>query len=216
MGLKMASGTLTCGQLPRRMRLPPIILPALLLAFLPARAHAEDEAPQAKLPKPAVELISKQDPPRVVPRVLDRATPENTSITVSLARQRAFFFVGNEVAIDSPVSTGKRRGLTPLGDFTILEKATDFRSNLYGDFVDQSGRVLRRGVSTRIDSAPSGTRFRGAPMNYFMRLTEAGLGLHVGVLPGYPASHGSIRLPAEIAPLIYQRVKVGTPVKVEE
>ena len=52
-------------------------------------------------------------------------------------------------------------------------------------------------------------------MRYFMRLTDSGVGMHVGILPGYPASHGCIRLPAEIAPLIYSKVKLGTPVTIE-
>jgi len=51
-------------------------------------------------------------------------------------------------------------------------------------------------------------------MLYFMRLTNEGVGMHVGILPGYPASHGCIRMPSEIAPQIYVRVKLGTPVQV--
>jgi lipoprotein-anchoring transpeptidase ErfK/SrfK len=52
-------------------------------------------------------------------------------------------------------------------------------------------------------------------MKYFCRLTGGGVGMHIGILPGYPASHGCVRLPAEIAPLIYKNVKVGTPVRIE-
>ena len=53
-------------------------------------------------------------------------------------------------------------------------------------------------------------------MKWFMRLTDGGVGMHIGILPGYAASHGCVRLPAEIAPLIYQKVRVGTAVTVEE
>jgi lipoprotein-anchoring transpeptidase ErfK/SrfK len=52
-------------------------------------------------------------------------------------------------------------------------------------------------------------------MKWFCRLTNGGVGFHIGILPGYPASHGCIRLPADIAPLIYQKVKVGTLAVVE-
>jgi lipoprotein-anchoring transpeptidase ErfK/SrfK len=52
-------------------------------------------------------------------------------------------------------------------------------------------------------------------MKWFCRLTWNGVGMHVGILPGYPASHGCVRLPADIAPLIYQKVKIGTPVTIE-
>ncbi len=202
-------------------------LPAVILSFLavalvclcPA-AHAEPRAskpaqdqpkPKPKKQKPAAELISKQPKPRVVPRVLDRANPDNTRIYVSLSKQRAYLMVGDEIAIDSPISSGKRAGMTPKGSFTVLEKDRDHRSSVYGSFVNSSGHVVRSGVSTRIDSAPSGTTYRGAPMANFMRLTWEGIGLHVGILPGYPASHGCIRMPEEIAPLFYERVKMGTP-----
>ena len=53
-------------------------------------------------------------------------------------------------------------------------------------------------------------------MRWFMRLTNTGVGMHIGILPGYAASHGCVRLPSAIAPLIYDRVKVGTVVRVEE
>ena len=96
-----------------------------------------------------------------------------------------------------------------------MEKDPNHHSTIYGDFVDHSGRVVRAGVSLKVDSAPSGTHYVGAPMKWFMRLTGAGVGMHVGILPGYPASHGCVRLPGAIAPLIYRSVKVGTPVTIE-
>jgi lipoprotein-anchoring transpeptidase ErfK/SrfK len=122
---------------------------------------------------------------------------------------------GDQIYIDTPVSTGKRAGMTPTGNFRVMEKDPDHRSNIFGDFVDKNGRTVRTGVSTKIDSAPSGTHYVGAPMKWFCRLTSGGVGMHVGILPGYPASHGCCRLPAEIAPLIYQKVKVGTPVEIQ-
>ena len=71
------------------------------------------------------------------------------------------------------------------------------------------------GVSANIDSAPSGTHFVGAEMKWFMRLTGEGVGMHVGILPGYPASHGCIRMPSQAAELFYNHVKIGTPVEVQ-
>ncbi len=172
------------------------------------------------IPKPkqkkASELIKKQDPPRIAQRVLDRATPDNVSIRISLGEQRAYLFVGDELAVDSPISTGKRAGMTPKGSFKITEKDADHRSSVYGNFVNRQGKVVRAGVSTKIDSAPSGTVYQGAPMNWFMRLTNDGVGMHTGFLPGYPASHGCIRMPEEIAKLIYSKVKLGTPVAVTD
>ena len=188
-------------------------LAAAVLVVAPAASGQEPSHPV--LPGPA-ELIVMQDPPKVVPRVLDRATPDNTRVVVSLGRQRAYLYVDEEVAIDTPVSTGKRRGQTPTGNFTVLEKATEQSSNLHGDFVDRDGNAVRHGASTRIDAAPSGTTFRPVPVRYFLRLDDAGLALHAGRLPGYPSADRAVRLPVDIAPLIFQRVKQDTPVKIEE
>jgi len=168
--------------------------------------------PRKTKQKPASELISKQAKPQTVPRVLEKATQDTTRVYISLGKQRAYLLVGDEVAIDSPISSGKRAGMTPKGSFTVMEKDADHRSSVYGNFVNSSGQVVRAGVSTRIDSAPSGTHYVGASMKWFMRLTDQGVGMHVGILPGYPASHGCVRMPEEMAKMFYDRVKIGTPV----
>ncbi len=165
--------------------------------------------------KKAGDLIKKQDPPVVDKEVMDTATPDNTHVIVSLSKQRAYLYAGEKIAIDTPVSTGKRAGMTPTGNFTVMEKDPAHKSNIFGNFVDGKGRIVRGGISLKIDSAPSGTHYEGAPMLWFMRLTDGGVGMHVGILPGYPASHGCVRMPAEIAPLIYGKVKVGTPVEID-
>jgi lipoprotein-anchoring transpeptidase ErfK/SrfK len=170
--------------------------------------------PRPPMKKPSA-LISRQAPAKVDRSFESAVNPSNSRVLISLSKQRAYLIAGDQVYIDSPVSTGKRAGSTPTGTFRITEKDPDHRSSLYGDFVDSRGRVVRSGISTRVDSAPSGTRYVGAPMKWFMRLTSGGVGMHVGILPGYPASHGCIRLPADIAPLIYQKVKLGTPVTIE-
>jgi lipoprotein-anchoring transpeptidase ErfK/SrfK len=164
--------------------------------------------------KRANELIQRQEPINVSPRLLEQVTPDNARVRVSLSKQRAYLMMGDEIAVDSPISSGKRSRMTPSGSFHVMEKDRDHRSNIYGNFVDASGRVVRSGVSSRIDSAPSGTHFVGAPMTWFMRLTDEGVGMHVGILPGYPASHGCIRMPPAAAEMFYNHVKVGTPVVV--
>jgi lipoprotein-anchoring transpeptidase ErfK/SrfK len=195
--------------LSRRLQTGILVLNFLWLAVEPS--GAEDRRPKIT---PAQQLISKQAPPAINKSALAQLTPDNASVLVSLSRQRAYVYAGNQLAIDTPISSGKKAGFTPAGNFTIIQKDPNHRSNIYGNFVDSRGRVVRSGVSSRIDSAPSGTHYEGAPMFYFMRLTSEGVGMHVGILPGYPASHGCIRMPAEIAPQIYARVKLGTPVQV--
>lgn len=164
--------------------------------------------------KPAESLIGKQEPPQITPRVLEQTTPENASILVSLSKQRAYLMLGGEIAVDTPISSGKKSRMTPKGKFKILQKNKDHRSSIYGSFVDRKGRNVRSGISTRIDSAPSGTHYVGAPMLYFLRFTVEGVGMHIGILPGYPASHGCVRLPAEIAPIFFAKTKVGTPAEI--
>src|SRR5438067_354168 len=163
----------------------------------------------------AVDLIKKQAPLRVNQALLARLSSDDMHTIVSLPKQRAYLMTGDEVVIDSPISSGKRGRSSPAGSFTLLQKDPDHRSTLYGDFVDTSGRIVRAGVSLQIDVAPSGTHFQGAAMKWFMRLTGDGVGMHVGILPGYPASHGCIRMPSDGAKLFYDHVKVGTPVEVE-
>jgi lipoprotein-anchoring transpeptidase ErfK/SrfK len=176
-------------------------------------------AVRAQLParprmKPAEELIHKQDPPKASSRVLDQMTQDNSHVIVSISRQRVYLMLGDDIGIDSPISSGKAGHNTPTGKFAVVEKDPNHRSSLYGAFCDGKNRIVRAGVSQFIDSAPSGTHFVGAPMLWFCRFHDA-VGMHVGILPGYPASHGCVRLPEQIARLIYDKVKIGTPVEVQ-
>jgi lipoprotein-anchoring transpeptidase ErfK/SrfK len=160
----------------------------------------------------ASDLIRRQEPVKINQSLLKEATPDNVHVVISLPKQRAFLMTGDQIVIDSPISSGKRGHSSPTGHFSVLEKDPNHRSNIYGDFVDRSGRVVRAGVSAKIDAAPSGTHYVGASMKWFMRLTAEGVGMHMGILPGYPASHGCIRMPPDGAKLFYDHVKVGTPV----
>jgi len=164
--------------------------------------------------KPASELISTQEPGKVNSALLEKTSTQPLSIVVSLSKQRVYLLVGGKVAVDSPISSGRRNGWTPKGNFFVIEKDLNHHSSLYGNFVNGSGQVVRSGVSSKKDSAPSGTHFSGAPMKFFLRLTLQGVGMHAGILPGYPASHGCIRLPHEMAEIIYSRVGLNTPVTV--
>ena len=185
-----------------------IVVAAVALAGL---ARAQLFGPKMKKPG---ELIQKQAPMKVNQDLLKQATPENTRIVVSIPKQRAYLMIGEEIVADAPVSSGKRGHESPRGHMRVLEKDPNHHSTLYGDFVDGSGRIVRGGVSARIDSAPSGTHFAGAAMKWFLRLTEDGVGMHIGILPGYPASHGCIRESVDGAKFFYDHAKVGTPVDV--
>ena len=181
---------------------------AIVLARL---ANAQLFGPKMKKPN---ELLQKQAPLKVNQDLLKQATPDNVHIVVSLPKQRAYLMIGEQIVADEPISSGKRGHETPHGHFSVMEKDPNHHSSLYGDFVDGRGRVVRAGVSAHIDSAPSGTHFAGAAMKWFLRLTGEGVGMHIGILPGYAASHGCVRESAEGALLFYNHAKVGTPVDV--
>jgi lipoprotein-anchoring transpeptidase ErfK/SrfK len=194
----------------KRLRLIHWGIAALTVALI-GLAHAQLFGPKMKKPN---ELIQKQPPVKVNQQLLAQATQDNTHIVVSIPKQRAYLMIGDQIVADGPISSGKRGHETPRGHFNVMEKDPNHHSSLYGDFVDRSGRVVRAGVSAHIDSAPSGTHFAGAPMKWFLRLTGEGVGMHIGILPGYPASHGCVRESAEGAKLFYDHAKVGTGVDV--
>ncbi len=106
-------------------------------------------------------------------------------IVINLATQRGLFFIDGKVAMDFPVCTGTADKPTPRGSFTITQKNVHHRSNIYH-----------------------------VAMPYFMRLTNDGIGLHVGYVARRPASHGCIRVPKEACKLLFAHVSTGTPVDI--
>jgi hypothetical protein len=100
------------------------------------------------------------------------------------------------------------------GTYRIIEKDVDHRSSLYGAYCDENRQIVVPDVDCTKDERPKGTQFIGASMPFFMRIT-GGVGMHEGYLPGYPASHGCIRLPREMAEAFYFATPVGTPVEIK-
>jgi hypothetical protein len=107
---------------------------------------------------------------------------------VSLPEQLAYVYRNGVIIGASTVSTGKKGHETPTGVFTILQKNQDHYSSLYDD----------------------------APMPYMQRLTWSGVALHAGRLPGYPASHGCVRMPYEFAQKLYAETRTGLTVVVSD
>jgi lipoprotein-anchoring transpeptidase ErfK/SrfK len=148
--------------------------------------------------------------------VLALATPQNVELYVSIAEQRGYLLVRRAIAMDFPVATGKPSHPTPTGTFHILIKDKDYHSNLYGRIFDQLGRVSVLDADVRTDPIPEGGKFVGAGMPYWMRLTETGVGLHIGYVPGVAASHGCVRLPDKVAPELFDLLPVGATVVIAE
>lgn len=111
---------------------------------------------------------------------------EPVSFVVSLLAQRGYLYRGGVLLAETTVSTGTPGYDTPTGEFTILQKRKFHRSNLYSD----------------------------APMPHMQRLTWDGIALHGGEVPGYPASHGCIRLPPKFAKQLFDVTELGGKVTV--
>lgn len=121
------------------------------------------------------------------PQLIRASTaPSQISITVSLPDQRAYVYRDGEMIGVTTVSTGARGRATPAGNYTILQKKPFHRSNLYSN----------------------------APMPFMQRLTWTGIAMHAGHLPGYPASHGCIRMPRAFAEQLYSLTDLGVSVTV--
>jgi hypothetical protein len=135
------------------------------------------------------------------------------SIVINLTEQTASFYKGTKLVGVSAISSGREGFDSPTGKFKIMEKDIDHASNLYGDYVDASGTVIKANIDIKKDPKPPGAIFKGAPMPYFMRIT-GGVGMHQGFLPGVPDSHGCIRMPEHMAKIFFENVEKGTPVVV--
>jgi len=136
-------------------------------------------------------------------------------IVISIDEQHVGLFKDDKLVGLSPISSGREGHGTHPGNFKVTEKDEDHRSSWYGAFVDDSGSIVQEDVDVRKDSAPPGTKYQGASMNWFMRFNGA-IGMHQGYLPGYPASHGCIRLPGHMAELFYKATPHGSPVHVRK
>lgn len=139
--------------------------------------------------------------------------PGAPSIVIYQSRQRLYYYKGGVEVGSAPVGTGRAEFPTPNGKFKVLQKVIDYRSSQYGEYVDGNGVVVVKDVDRKKDPMPAGTHYVGARMPYFMRIKD-GIGLHAGYVPGYPVSHGCIRLPREMARIFYENTPIGTPVTV--
>ena len=134
------------------------------------------------------------------------------SVEIDLEQQTAYLIRGRRIVLASPISSGRAGHLTETGSFKIIEKERNHFSSLYGQIVDRNGRTVVADADADM-AVPRGGKFLPAPMRYFMRFHDA-IGMHAGYLPGYPASHGCIRMPEQNAIFFFNAVEVGTPVNV--
>ena len=157
--------------------------PASALETYAAQMEASDAASQAR-----IDMLEAFGPKRVRPgQYLWRDVPESAGperVVVSLSDQLAYLYRGDTLMAVAAISTGRDDKPSPTGIFSVLEKKPFYRSKKYDN----------------------------APMPWMQRIDQYGIALHGGYNPGYPASHGCIRLPLAFAKKLYTVTDVGTPV----
>ena len=135
-----------------------------------------------------------------------------TSVEIDLEEQMAYLLHNGRPVLASPISSGRYGHLTRTGSFKVIEKERTHYSSMYGRIVDGRGNTIVADADADM-SVPRGGKFIPAPMHYFMRFNGAD-GMHAGYLPGYPASHGCVRMPEQYAIAFFNSVTEGTPVTV--
>ena len=139
---------------------------------------------------PAAEAttVAKGDAPKKeAKKEAEKSGPKQpVYIVVSLSDQHASIYDADGLVTRTRVSTGQAGHRTPTGVFSVIGKERWHRSNIYS----------------------------GAPMPFMQRITWSGVAMHAGVVPGYPASHGCIRLPAGFAPQLFGMTRMGARVVV--
>jgi len=156
------------------------ILPVLSLLALaiPGTALAKGAVAQRAATAPATAPIGWEADTAAGP----------VTILISITDQKLYVYRGQTIVAETPVSTGRPGNDTPVGVFTILQKAAVHKSNLYDD----------------------------APMPFMQRLTWDGVAIHAGRNPGYPDSHGCIRVPTGFAKKLFAATAMGATVEVTE
>jgi len=141
-----------------------------------------------------------------------KLSAQQTAVIINLTEQTAYLLEDGRVAFISPIASGKEGRETPTGSFRVISKDLNHQSGNYGLVSDSHGRIVNPNA-TPGSHVPPGCHYTPAPMPYFMEFRKY-VGMHAGYLPGYPASHGCVRMPRDLAAQFFTQVRIGTPVKV--
>src|ERR1700724_1581462 len=124
--------------------------------------------------------VRRREAPRIE-AVESRPVGAPLMAIVSLSNQRVTIYDADGWILRAPVSSGQTGYETPAGVYSVIQKEEEHHSNLYDD----------------------------ASMPFMQRITWSGIALHAGPLPGYPASHGCVRMPYEFAQRLFDMTKIG-------
>ena len=154
---------------------------------IPALSRAPLRLKVVKEARAIMPVVAAFDDPKApAPAAAAVDVPEPMMLVVSLDAQKLDIYRGIKHVASAKISSGMPGYDTKMGVFSILEKKRRHHSNLYS----------------------------GAPMPFMQRLTRSGTALHAGAIPGYPASHGCVRLPYSFAPKLFEMTSVGQNVVV--
>ena len=153
---------------------------------IPTLVRASLRPKVVKQARAIMPVVAAFDDPKTPAPAAAAAVPEPMMLVVSLDAQKLDIYRGIKHVASAKISSGMPGYDTKLGVFSILEKKRRHHSNLYS----------------------------GAPMPFMQRLTRSGTALHAGAIPGYPASHGCVRLPYSFAPKLFEMTSVGQNVVV--
>jgi hypothetical protein len=146
-----------------------------------------EPATSPRIAPPHLRKSIKKRVPKTADVAQDARKPQGPLIiAISIDRQSLKVYDANGFFAETPISTGMRGHSTPMGVFSVIQKHKYHRSNIYS----------------------------GAPMPYMQRITWSGVAMHAGVLPGYPASHGCIRMPMNFAVKMWGWTRMGARVVV--
>lgn len=149
-------------------------------------AGADRNRQTARYKMLALYFAARTEKAKVVQMLLGRGpSPDELRVEISLAMQKASVLKNGVPILQTAVSTGRKGFDTPPGEYVVTDKKRDHVSSIYK-----------------------------VPMPFFMRLNCRDFGLHAGAVPRYPASHGCIRLPADIAQKLFAEIPVGTYVTI--
>jgi lipoprotein-anchoring transpeptidase ErfK/SrfK len=169
-----------------------VLAAAGLVAASPAEAAPSgfwpdyyEPYPPPRFAPPRVRKSIKKHVPKSEDIAKDSRKPQGPLIIViSIEKQVLKIYDANGTFAETPISTGMRGHSTPMGVFSVIQKHKYHHSNIYS----------------------------GAPMPYMQRITWSGVAMHAGVLPGYPASHGCIRMPLNFAVKMWGWTRMGARV----
>ena len=158
--------------------------------------------------------VADPRPPVLIPPVLDQAGVKPVTVKIDLLGQRLHLLVGGELAIDSPITSGRKNLETPVGMFEAERKEARRKQDEYGKFVNADGETVLAGVYADLDPVPSAHEFKPVSLDHVIYLKGQSFKIHAGEVGCLPTSDGSIIVPAELAKILFAKIPVGCKIEI--